>query len=603
MNDSDVTLIQQQPASHGVKLFPHQSSAIEKMRKLETEDLETDASTIVSTSLGLYTDKVGSGKSYAIIQHLLTTPVLKTNPERHRFLTMNKRSLCNDRVFESSDMLKGTRRRVLPTNLLLVPPSTFAQWVSYASRLLPSFIDEQEPTQSGCRASCDFSSNKYIQAAKRITSSGWARLLTSPTPPRILIVNPTAYTQILEFNEIAADAVFQRLVIDEADSIYVKYFDFVDALFLWLVTATPQTLSTSACRCFPIRSMFFDSGRGTWDSERMRFVRTHLQVRHEEEMIDAAIQLPPPRTRTARAMRSYLFRNIQNYLNPLALNALEACDHQRAMEALGCSSVDGDEGIIAALVNKLEREIQDISARLRNQEESENANDWSECDELARRISKRRVTIRNIMDRVRETDCCPIGLDVIEHKAVTPCCQNAFELSNIVRALTRSPACPLCKRVIRPSDLVVSLASNARRQQLSAAPPIYCTKDDALRHELRSVLQEWPRTDVRILLFSCYSTRIAKGILNEIGVPFYTTDYDDKMIPLHVMDHFRSGRLRVLLLNAHNVGAGVNIECATHVFTMHDMRADLYAQVIGRAHRLGRDRPLEIVNVRFEDEN
>lgn len=606
-------------ANNEVRLFPHQLSAVEKMRNLETTDLQTAASTTVRTSLGLYTDKAGAGKSYAVIMHLLSTPMVQTasdmarDPERHRFLTTHTRSLCGNHVFESRDMLDGGRKRVLPTNLLLVPPSTFSQWEAYVDRILPGFVRKQTETH-GYSSNCT-SREMYVQTARRLGWCGWTRLLSSPAPPRILLVDTCAYAKMMEFAQITNTA-FQRLVIDEADSIHVKNFRFVDALFLWLVTATPQTLSTSACRCLPIRSMFFDSGRGSWESERMRFVRANLQVCHENAVIDAAIQLPPPRTRTARVLRSYLFQNIRDYLSPLALSALEACDHQRALEALGCSSVEGDEGIIAALVGKLEREIQELSVQLRDEEENESMNDGSVCDELARRISKRRTAIRNIMDRVREADCCPIGLDVIEHKAVTPCCQNAFEFSNILRALSRSPACPLCKTAISSSDLIVSLAPHAREQQQqqrqlsagassSSSPspePMYPTKEEALRLELGAALRDWTRTDARVLVFSCYSSWVAIGMLNQMGVPYYSANYYDTLIPPHVMDQFRSGHLRVLLLNAHNVGAGVNIECATHVFTMHGMRDDLYAQVIGRAHRLGRDRPLEIVNVRFEDE-
>ena len=55
-------------------------------------------------------------------------------------------------------------------------------------------------------------------------------------------------------------------------------------------------------------------------------------------------------------------------------------------------------------------------------------------------------------------------------------------------------------------------------------------------------------------------------------------------------------------LNARNMGAGLNIESATHVVLFHRMSAELEDQIIGRAMRLGRRTNLEVVHLLHENE-
>ena len=57
-----------------------------------------------------------------------------------------------------------------------------------------------------------------------------------------------------------------------------------------------------------------------------------------------------------------------------------------------------------------------------------------------------------------------------------------------------------------------------------------------------------------------------------------------------------------MFLNARNMGAGLNIDSATHVVLFHRMSSELEKQIIGRAMRLGRTAPLEVVHLLHENE-
>ena len=65
---------------------------------------------------------------------------------------------------------------------------------------------------------------------------------------------------------------------------------------------------------------------------------------------------------------------------------------------------------------------------------------------------------------------------------------------------------------------------------------------------------------------------------------------------------FQQGTVRVLCMNARHVGAGINLEAATHVVLYHRMNMELERQVIGRAVRFERASALEVVHLVHEEE-
>ena len=64
-----------------------------------------------------------------------------------------------------------------------------------------------------------------------------------------------------------------------------------------------------------------------------------------------------------------------------------------------------------------------------------------------------------------------------------------------------------------------------------------------------------------------------------------------------LLKEFETGKYRVLFLNANNMGAGLNISIASHVVLYHRMSPALEHQIVGRAYRLGRTAPLEVVHL------
>jgi hypothetical protein len=65
---------------------------------------------------------------------------------------------------------------------------------------------------------------------------------------------------------------------------------------------------------------------------------------------------------------------------------------------------------------------------------------------------------------------------------------------------------------------------------------------------------------------------------------------------------YRNGDLQVLLLNSKLEGAGMNLECTTHLLFLHATHERLVDQVVGRAQRFGRTVPLRILGLFHKNE-
>jgi SNF2 family DNA or RNA helicase len=71
---------------------------------------------------------------------------------------------------------------------------------------------------------------------------------------------------------------------------------------------------------------------------------------------------------------------------------------------------------------------------------------------------------------------------------------------------------------------------------------------------------------------------------------------------MKILDNFENRKIKVILLNTHHAGYGINICNATDVIIYHSMK-DEKVQAVGRAQRVGRTEPLTIHNLCYPHEN
>ncbi len=183
-----------------------------------------------------------------------------------------------------------------------------------------------------------------------------------------------------------------------------------------------------------------------------------------------------------------------------------------------------------------------------------------------------------------------------------PCCQQVFCFSCLCQSLQRAAACPLCRtRIENIKD--VRVVNNAPSNSVELVhedetpkPPLL-TKRDALVQFANE------HKDARILMFSSYDASFGslEDSLRRTDIQFATLSGSQARINKLLKD-FKDGKYTLLFLNARNMGAGLNIDCATHVILYHKMNAELQNQIVGRAVRLGRSADLTVVHLLHENE-
>jgi SNF2 family DNA or RNA helicase len=107
----------------------------------------------------------------------------------------------------------------------------------------------------------------------------------------------------------------------------------------------------------------------------------------------------------------------------------------------------------------------------------------------------------------------------------------------------------------------------------------------------------------KILMFSGYDGTFS-GLDEQLkteAIPYALLSGSQARIS-KLLNEFEAGKHNVLFLNARNMGAGLNIDSASHVVLFHRMSPELESQIIGRALRLGRRTPLDVVHLLHDNE-
>lgn len=535
-------------ASFHPPLFLHQQTSIHAMKMLEkskqTDGIVVDDTSSFITRVGIMADKPGAGKSYMILANILTDPLIdnSTNWERYD-------GTSGGYVFKktTTNLIK-----VLPTNLIVVPNPIVSQWAHYCTN-------------------ASLEGLKLFKSPKVFKKNDIETILSGSHD----IVLITAY----QFKRLIGDdsirhVKFQRIIFDEADSIEIPGCKIPKACFIWFVTATPKALLEGRCNTRGFREVF---------SEDECEVNDHLIVENKAAFVNSSLNLPPYITTTIQAIDE--FSSVRQFMPSGVSAAMNACDVESAISALGCAQVHNEHGLVVALLRKNEESIQVLLDKMASIDVPES------LTILAKKVQDLREKNKSICQLVTNQDTCPITMEPFVKKTVTPC-GHAFEFTSIVLALERAQRCPMCREPVMQSQLISVGTPCAAR--------IARGKIDMLVVELRKVLAESSTNKVLIFSDFLFGPRILSKLQDEM-IPYIIPKGTTGQVQAKIKEFMTSGK--VMLLNANHFGAGLNLQMASHVFTLHTMAEDKYNQLIGRAHRIGRVNPLQVVNFRFENES
>ena len=623
--DADSPRVASAPDTIRIPLHAHQAAVLHRMEEHERTLLHgldcsgsSFPSSVLYSNYGILGDSVGAGKSLMVLGHiarLSQLPPLKGRTELMHGHTKYTFSLTQK---EFQDCSEGG-------SLIVVPHTLFRQWAGYIkdqTRLRAVLLDK----------TAAFASPTFTQD-----------ILAAD----VVLISNTMYKYLYECvfrNSIK----WKRVFIDEADSILISGSNALPpARFTWFITASWMNLlflhmycsmssglyhsliappdSPYHCLAAQIKGLFNLSAAITYGYTQFgvhsrnffnRYIdsanpsRGRLVVRCNPTFIEESIHLPPLYKRVIRCKQPATQKIVSSFVSGEVAELLHAGDISGALVKLGVESKT-KVTLVEALTASMNKEL----ARLESTYTFKSGLDYSTpaakeaaLEALRAKIKQAKESIRAVEERVAGADeMCPICYDDLERPLMTPCCSRSFCPSCILRCLTKQPSCPMCREALKASALVQVISADEMNRIVpaglaGAAPAAPESESFPKKHTaLLQLLSETPSG--RFLIFSRYDNPFAEieTRVAELGLRVKQLKGTKDMIASSLRA-FEAGDMRCLLLNSKYAGAGLNITAATHVVLFHAMTHEEEKQIIGRAHRLGRKEPLQVIQLLHEEE-
>jgi SNF2 family DNA or RNA helicase len=603
----------QQPADIKIQLKQHQLTLLQRCHEFESgamelskfsslQRLQPHATDHVRTRIGILADKVGSGKSYVILSLLVSGAPRAAEPNIRTYG-------CNKVVLSQ---INDTHS--LHTNLLVIPHNLASQWDGYIRAFtgaLKTYMVNSQRTLgavcsevAGVRASIDIRDYDLVV----VTSSFYNRLA--------YVLSSQSYK-------------LRRIIFDEVDNINIPGCQELESDFYWFVTASYGNLlyPRGYSRWDPIRRQYVHCAVGLRNSGFIRTLFTDLHsnisndytkilvVRNKDSYVQESIHLPEIQNVYVKCRTPPTISVLHGLVDKSIIECLNAGDVSSALQHINPQHRKSEDSIVGMLIERYARQIKNIEVRLEYTQHYEYENEQDKQAELERLTVKRQemeTKMQSIKDRIQASDMCSICYDGIQNKTIVPCCSNAYCFQCISMWLCRNVSCPLCKGTIGIQGVYVvdrqkaldDGASTSSHQAADATPDHSHTlheSNDKIKN-LENILRGL-EPNAKVLLFSSYENTFAnvQTVLHDLQMPYAYLKGNMGQVK-NIVERYKTGDLNVLLVNARQYGAGLNLENTQHLIMFHKFDNEIERQIIGRAHRYGRDEPLKLWYLLHENE-
>ena len=598
--------ISDQPSHMKTPLMIHQLSAIHAMRDKEINlrrgyRIPSSAETVFS-QYAFLGDRVGVGKTFMTLGHISQ---MALEPLRTQTPLSNLNPHSTSAFFSISPQIHSVN---LYDSLVVVPHTLYRQWqdtIKTHTTLKVLFLKTQK----------DLDKDDIITNL----STSHMTLISNTLLP--MFMNSLKAREIVE-------PTWRRVFYDEADTIKISSTcTSPAAIMTWYITASYRNLIL-ACKYYHtfllqrlpeayIDSLhpelrdtiqiqlashpnitFYKTQSYGFFEDRIKSahpLRGHLIIMNSEEFLNESVNLPPLNREIIRCQAPITQQMVESVIPSEAEAMLHAGDVQGALQFLGINSHTSltiVEATTAYKTKELDRMIRLLAFKKEEEYATPQAKDAA-IKALEEKIRVIKEQIESIRRRTEEAskDGCSICFDSPTDPVITPCCSKIFCATCILQWMQRLPTCPLCREKFHPSQLC-AIARSPRIIQANILPK----KIDALLNIIKT------NPDGRFLIFSRYENPLI-FLQENMSMDYKVARLNgNKDVIAHTLAEFKSGSIRVLLLDSRNAAAGLNIPSATHVILLHKMLHEEEKQILGRAYRLGREGPLNFIKLLHERE-
>lgn len=605
-------LLHNQPEKVVKPLFMHQRAMVHCMHEREQLPiLKPLFNQEVQLNWGVLGDRVGSGKSIVLLS------LISEYPRKETIITNDTyevgRIIGSYYGFSRETITKKINHEI-DTNILIMPHSIKAQWKRYIHEFTPDmkvlWIDKKKGIENIC-----------IDTMQGVD---------------LIMITSTMYKHIIEhFNLLFSTTSyrFNRVIVDEVDSIRISRFNLPKARFTWFVTSSIKNIYTPEGNQHVLQGLEIElirtkqvldyrfAGRNREITEKEKSLQRKIDtfvtiqgivsrgtvteilsssgictidmaiLQNDDETIDASIKLLPVKCHVIQCMPRYNYKKILiGLVSSDVIDALDSEEYEKAKELSGFD-VKTQTNIIEEYRTQWNQKKDILTRRY----EYDIENKYITEEEKTTITEKYETAMKKIDEKLEmiesriHQDTCLICFSNAEQKIIVNCCQNTYCLNCISRWLLNHSNCPLCRNPLHESMLnIVGTPTVEPKEKLQ-------TKKQALMNLVENLMS---KQDSHILIFtnSYFHAEVMQDLLS------YSTSHL-KGTGAHienVIRNFRTGSIQLLILDHKIMAQGLNLEMATDVILFNEMDTETEMQCIGRAQRFGRTTQLNVWKLTFE---
>ena len=700
-----------------IKLKKHQQRSLYEM--IIREDYQyrlNDGPNIL-----MYCDNVGSGKSITILSLIAERPIVKSTWENEYYLPkppIHGKFNTADVVKAWSDMYTPTHYfmsgfeysniTIFNSNLLIIPHNIFSQWTTYVndnttlksftignrkqmnisrkemyekfndvhiviikSTMFKEFIKIMDLYFGKTNINTDKSHSYYDSATdKRTENIAKCKSYLSISSSGYDEDKPKYYIHGTSLNDECflgqnSGYMFQRVIVDEVDSISIPGFPSIIGKYIWFITSSIYNIM------FPCGKWNKDYNTGGSSIKKLSsgisgtgFLKTMLMnsthhrngdlyissrntmrvfktiIRNNNDFISDNMTIPEPTKNYIKCFTPASIYAVSGAVDKKILEALNAGDFKTAIKYLGCESGTEDDLLNIVSKNlKIESEknrqkIKELDNKISDELNknaiiklliSDSEREMGQMDELVGDLKAEEIEINHKVKQNIE------ALNNSKNEWEYKLKQNNNKLNGIKERVTNSENkdCGICaSKMERPS--VTPCCHNLFCISCITTALQYSNECPFCRHKLQikdinvivsNTFKETPNASnklpskieklyeiinnksKRFMIFSEYDATFSEIAekLEKNQIKYSLLKGSSGRIN-NIIKKFTDKDINVLLLNSKNFGAGLNLQITDEIIIYHRMSIDLENQVIGRAQRMGRENQLVINYMCYETE-
>lgn len=598
-NDKKIT----QPESIKLELMNHQKTMVHKMMEVENTGIikvkdyamkqytnminitGTDAE--IHTNIGILGDKVGAGKTLMVIT----------------LLTINKKMISKDIELGGTQFyslkLKPSSSLV-KSNLIIVPHKLLPQWKEAFAKYSP-----------GLKV-LSIGFNKEIDALRKVKKEikkNWRNeeyeienetlIEEKLAGVDVVLIGETMYKR---FYKICENVRFNRILIDEADTIKLPRDMNCQFNFLWLITGTPSGLFYTS-KSF-LGKIFKDDNLN---------LNSNFVIKNDDKFIEQSIVLPHPKRFKIKCITPRELEIIKDLIPPSILQMINAGNSDQAIRTLNCN-VDTNENILQVITKNLQDSIANKKIELEAEKkkhypinlQKEHEQKIKFIENQIEKLIAKYEDIKKKIYQLNDTNC-PVCMGEFTNPVIVNCCKNMFCFDCLAVSMgeLKNNKCPYCTQKITQSDIHIFQNENIKSTNTTSCSNSSNKYDEKDKLDvLLDLVQKKP--DGSFMVFAGFQETFNKieVELKKQNIPYHILKGQASTVKKFV-DDFREKKVRILMLNAQFFGAGMNLQMATDIVMYHRFTKEMEEQIIGRAQRLGRDinSPLNVYYLLHDNES